>query len=548
MIALDKSGVAAVWQRDIVPMARSSKLLRIAVVALVSLFFLSYLGSPRGSRRYRAYIPSEYRFNTSAPSTHIQPFTDAEKHFWELHSYAISRGKPGFAEVRKFPQASDPWQTYDPDNEEKRTDNLEMSAEEFSNLKTGFRAIKKDAKVLGPKLPFQRGTRGIVMTTNNDALSTLITSLRMIRQAGSVLPIEVFLDDYEEPACENILPSLGARCVSILDHLPTEMEHPMEIDHFMSKIAAVLFSSFEQVLLLDMDLFPVNNPDSLFVTEPFISSGLVLWPDYWASTASHYLFELLDIPMTNLTLRATTESGALLVNKATHSEALIAVSYLNRWGPGYWYRLLSQGATGEGDKDTWAAGAAAMGLPFYQVMERPGHVGYRCDGSYRSVASLQHHPLDDWFITQLGINRASKEETLADAPPPRPMFLHGNLPKYDAPTLLNWRIESVDWTDMLRCKDGVVHRLWGPKELTVRKYGWDVEKAVWDSMRWTACEHEMDLRMWVNGTWHSDPVTNVCNDMLKFYAELFPNETYDPTLPRTPRPEREWGGGFVEVY
>ena len=87
--------------------------------------------------------------------------------------------------------------------------------------------------------------------------------------------------------------------------------------------------------------------------------------------------------------------------------------------------------------------------------------------------------------------------------------------------------------------------MWGPKEFAVRKYGWDVEKATWDAMRWTACEHEHDLRMWVNGTWHSDPVTNVCRDMVAFYAELFPDETYQPSIAKTPRAEREWGGGFV---
>lgn len=289
-------------------------------------------------------------------------------------------------------------------------------------------------------------------------------------------------------------------------------------------------------------MFPVNNPDSIFTTEPFTSTGFVLWPDYWADTASHYFYELIDreTPLTDA--RASTESGAILVNKHTHGEALILAAFFNAWGPKHWYLLLSQNAPGQGDKETWLGAAQALGLPYYTVKERPGHIGYRCDGRPQSVASAQHHPHDDWLIHQYGVRRGSKEMYLSDCPHPRVLFVHGNLPKYDAPAVLHWKIEEMNWLDMQRCKDGEAHRMWGPKDFVIARFGWDVEKALWDNMRWLACEHEYDIGMWVNGTWHSDAIRNACQDTVDFYEELLKGETYEPDLPAEPRPERPWGG------
>jgi len=49
----------------------------------------------------------------------------------------------------------------------------------------------------------------------------------------------------------------------------------------------------------------------------------------------------------------------------------------------------------------------------------------------------------------------------------------------------------------------------GSKELTIKKFGWDVEKALWDSMRWTACEHEHGVRKCENGTFFLKPRGNM---------------------------------------
>lgn len=502
----------------------------IVVAAALILVFLSHfsIGPRRGT-----YNP--HTFKSSAANSHTEPTSQDAQEFWNLFSQILARAKPSFPSVNLTEGLG--WLVYDANNPHVRKDTVHLSETDWQQLKGIHASVTTDVRQLASRTPFKRGTRGIVTSANNDALTVFTTSLRMLRLVGSKLPVEIFIDKYEAAPCEIIFPSLGARCVFISDLVP-ELDHPIRLKHFGYKAAAVLFSSFEQVLYLDSDLFPVENPDILFEQQPFASIGFVLWPDYWSNTASPKYYDIANVVMPNMSSRASTESGAFLLDKATHSAAALLAFYYNHYGDGYYYPLLSQGANGYGDKETWLAATQAFDLSFYQVYEPPTRLGYRCGQLEHAVASLQHHPYEDWFNVQQGVYRGYKT-FLSDAPEPRVMFVHGNLPKYDASYVFDWHAPQLDWTDMLRCDNntGQPHRFWGPKEFTLRKFGWDVEKSVWDAMRWTACEHEQDYMMWWNGTDHSAPQVDLCKRVMAWYEELLPNETYTKEL--TP-PKREW--------
>ena len=474
------------------------------------------------------------RFESSAPTTHLDPSSQEAQTYWNTFSYTLTQARPPFGNITL--KHSLGWLVYDINEPHERFDIASLNGSDFEELKELHKTVVRDVRGLSQSLPFKRGTRGIVAAVDNDGLTILTTSLRMLRIAGSTLPVEIFLPKYEQVPCEIIFPSLGARCVLLSDVLGERMTYPITVRHFGWKTAAVLFSSFEQILYLDSDLFPVEDPDRLFLEEPFVSVGHVLWPDYWSSTASPKFYELAGITMPNMSTRASSESGAFLLNKATHAATALLTFYYNQYGHGYFYELLSQGANGFGDKDTWLAATQVFDLPFYQVHEPPTRMGYRCGKQEHPLASAQHHPGEDWFNIQHGIRRGDKS-LLRDAPEPRVIFVHGNLPKYDASYILDWHAPKLEWTDMLRCDNnsGEPHRLWGPKEFTVRKFGWDAEKSVWDSMRWTACEHEFDYVMWWNGTWHSKPQVNLCKRIVDWYNELLPTETYTTELSRPKR-------------
>lgn len=74
------------------------------------------------------------------------------------------------------------------------------------------------------------------------------------------------------------------------------------------QVGALILSSFEEVLLLDSDNVPLENPDTdtdaqnpmsadthghgLFGSEAYLRAGAVLWPDYWRGSAAPDLFEI----------------------------------------------------------------------------------------------------------------------------------------------------------------------------------------------------------------------------------------------------------------
>jgi hypothetical protein len=50
---------------------------------------------------------------------------------------------------------------------------------------------------------------------------------------------------------------------------------------FQIKAAAVINSSFKEILYLDSDNLPATDPSFLFETEEYKSTGALFWPDFW---------------------------------------------------------------------------------------------------------------------------------------------------------------------------------------------------------------------------------------------------------------------------
>lgn len=50
---------------------------------------------------------------------------------------------------------------------------------------------------------------------------------------------------------------------------------------FQIKAAAVINSSFKEILYLDSDNLPAQDPTFLFETKEFKNTGALFWPDFW---------------------------------------------------------------------------------------------------------------------------------------------------------------------------------------------------------------------------------------------------------------------------
>ena len=342
-------------------------------------------------------------------------------------------------------------------------------------------AMRRSAQHLAPKVPFAKSTTGIVTTANAKYMPIFLVSLRMLRRTGCSLPVEVFIDDwskYDPVVCDQVLPSLNARCV-VLSNIYDTAPHAKKPNHYQYKIFAILFSSFQNVLFLDSDAFPAHDPTDLLSTAPYTTHGLVTWPDFWAQTISAHFYHIAAIPEVPSQSRLSTESGQLLINKDIHRESLLMMVYYNYYGPDYYYILLSQGSPGAGDKETFVQAALAVGLPYYQVRTPPGALGRFVNGSYIATGISQADPRRDLEYLIPMRSHIHKDGNWKDADliksgskaPPRPtaLFLHQNNLKLDPAKVLD---DSRPF-DL----DGRPHGMWHDKD---NKANYDIEERLWN--------------------------------------------------------------------
>lgn len=345
--------------------------------------------------------------------------------------------------------------------------------------------------------------KGVVTTAGGAYFAPAIVSIRMLRRVSD-LPVQVFIGDkseYEPEICEHVLPALNAVCFIISDYLAQDS---VDVSHFQLNSLAMLFSSFEDIVWLDSDCFPVHDPVMLLEAEPFLSNGLVTWPDYWKSTEDPVFYNIAGMSVFPPDMPArSTESGEMLISKSKHLSTLLLASYYNVYGPQYYYPILSQGATGEGDKETFLAAAVVLGVPYYRVKEHVGTLGYHtAEGGFKGGAMVQFHPGDDLAH----YNGTWATEHVSGAL--RPFFLHAHMPKLNVAHLL-------DGGATITTPTGQPLRLWGDVEGVKKQFnGRDMEKEVWEEMKKTTCELENTMKDW-------EGRSQLCTRVKEHYMGLF---------------------------
>ena len=431
--------------------------------------------------------------NSSAPVEDVSvhnssaPVEDARIAFWVSFQTLLAASKPDCPPPKR--KGSSGAIAFNPTNGAPRPNLLEMSDKDLGKMTHAHSRFVHKLNTDPPKMVYTPDTQGIVSTAGGSYLPILVISLRMLRRTGSELPMEVFLAnsaEYESYICETVLPELNAKCIvlsDILDKIP----YSVSITHYQYKVMAMLFSSFEELLFLDSDAFPIHEPLELFSAEPFASKGLILWPDYWASTASPLYFNISSQPTPPMTLRQSSETGEILLSKKKHERSLLLATYYNYYGPDMYYALQSQGSPGEGDKETFLAAASVFNESFYQVSESVRAIGhFKSDGDLAGSAMVQYDPVEDYRLTQQGLWRI-KNPSVAD--PPEPFFVHANFPRFNPATIF-------EKLDVIQDADGKYQRAWTDTQETINTFGSDVERAFWEEITWVACKLEDKFASW----------------------------------------------------
>lgn len=349
----------------------------------------------------------------------------------------------------------------------KLSEYLKLDSLQIKNLKKIHQDVFNELPYKFPKNLYKGD--GIVLIGGDQFSWLSLLSIKSIRSFGSNLPIEMIiptLEEYEQELCEIILPSLNGRCVLLHDVFGEEVMETIKFSGYQYKSLALIASSFENVLLLDSDNILVSNPDELFIKEPFKSYGMVIWPDYWTRTTSPLFYEIADINITNTRVRKgkyplipseevsdinnvplhdlegsipdlSSESGQLMIRKTDHLKTILLSLFYNLYGPNFFYKLLSQGQSGEGDKDTFIAAAIKSKEPFYQVKSEIQSFGWFEDGNFNGVSMGQRNPIQDYeyyknFLQNNELNFDNYDTRKASI-----FTVHANFPKFN-PYLL-WK-------------------------------------------------------------------------------------------------------------
>ena len=450
---------------------RSTSLLLVAVIVYISVQLLIRYRDDGASVDSILPGPDHSVSITNPPSPGVVDF-------WLKWANIFEEAKPLTPPIKVKAKAS----TADgliPDNDDRTPTpmSIGLPAEEIASLKESHQILLQNPAWTDTHYDANKlfsGT-GIVTVAGGWYYAPALISIRMLRKTNSTLPVQVFLqssDEYEPQICEEILPALNAECFVISDFLSKEA--PFKVTHYQLKVLAMLFSSFDRILFLDSDCIPLYDPSILLTSDPFTTYGLVSWPDYWIATEDPAFYEIAGLPEfpEGLPLRSS-ESGQLLFSKRRHIDTLVMSAYYNVFGPSHFYPMLSQGAPGEGDKETFLAAAIVRNESYYRVKTKAGAVGLKDNGGkFHGKGMVQHDVVEEYSLRDF--THTAK---------PRPFFLHANLAKMNVARLLEGDALLMPYTG--DAKEPT--RLWGTKERMLRTFDYDVEKVVWQEMVDMAC-------------------------------------------------------------
>ncbi|KAI9209357.1 mannosyltransferase putative-domain-containing protein [Polychytrium aggregatum] len=232
-----------------------------------------------------------------------------------------------------------------------------------------YAAYRSDLKSMLKSMPpftyarsrVRPGTRGIVMTGGPKDVGRVIGLVRHLRAVGCLLPVEVlyFGDEYSADVAAR-LRTVNVTALDMSD--PSHVAFPIQaISSLRSKklgsgkLPSIVGSSFEEVLYLDPDNFPVRDPSYLFDSPEYRLAGTVLWTDYWRTSRWNPIWHTMGLCWER---EWETESGMVLVHKRKAWRGLVTALYMNIHSD-FYYQLIF------GDKDTFRFGYKASGTPYY---------------------------------------------------------------------------------------------------------------------------------------------------------------------------------------
>ncbi|KAK6202696.1 mannosyltransferase putative-domain-containing protein [Scheffersomyces amazonensis] len=303
-------------------------------------------------------------------------------------------------------------------------------------LKKSYNAVLKLIKHLEPPPTHFVNGHGIVIffddygsisSSVNQKIALLLLSIVQIKNLGSTLPMEIiFMKNYSFIRYLiyffNSYFKMTIKVTIVSDIIDTDL-FP---SRFPRKLLALLVSSFDHIIYLDVGVIPVKNLDSLLFTDPYINSKFLVWPHqlYQRQISPIFWEDLLGIvpgepirrygipndadnlgskisyyDLQYLPDGLSTDSSLLVFSKRSHFKSLLLSIYLNLMGNEFTYPLLYQGLSSGGDRETFVPSLIALEEVYFQVQQESLPIKDISDSETSGVlpiAYLQVDPRDDY--------------------------------------------------------------------------------------------------------------------------------------------------------
>jgi len=261
-----------------------------------------------------------------------------------------------------------------------------------------YRRLWQRALAASPGYPTGRFKgRGLVFCVGGERLFVnLWINLCLLRRALKCsLPIEIWYFGEGEltPAMASLLEPFDVRIVNgetFSQALPRAKWRG-----FALKTLAVLHSSFEEVLFLDADSYPVRDPSFLFDEWPYRWAGACFWPDIWDTNSQSGIWSVLNLPFLK---EMEWESGQMVIDKRRAWQSLCLVDHLTHHFPFYYRHVY-------GDKMIFYVAWRKLDQP-YAMTKHPARLAVASNGrkllnqfDFQGKLLFQHRTTADWSLT-----------------------------------------------------------------------------------------------------------------------------------------------------
>ncbi|KAJ3301572.1 hypothetical protein HDV03_000648 [Kappamyces sp. JEL0829] len=301
-------------------------------------------------------------------------------------------------------------------NEKCEPEKSSMSPAEIVEHRTNWTVYLKSIPIPELEKPPATKTRGIV---HSGVIQQAVISIKMLRHYGCKLPVEIWhfgpeLRPFEIEALQK-MPNVTVRDIQTVKG-PLQLK---KTDQRMweMKGASLLYSSFDEVLLLDTDNVPARDPTFLFESQAFQTTGAVFWKDFTVQHKANAIWSILGMGCTH---ELEQESGQVLIDKSRPEtlRALYLAAYMQAHRDVY-FKLFW------GDKETFRLAWRALGVPYHMIRPHLAAVGVKKKDQFCGQIMAQFGPM--WIPSMYG----PPPKGFVEPTRPQIVFMHNNLLKYD---------------------------------------------------------------------------------------------------------------------